>query len=364
MITRTLCHGDNLDFLKAMPSESVDLVATDPPFNTGRDFKSANGQFSDKWAWGDEHSQWLKEIHLASATAGQVVGVTRNVQGESTAAYLCWLGVRLVEIRRVLTNNGSLYLHLDDAMSPYVRVFLDAVFGGDSFRNQIGWKRSTAHSDGKQGRQQYGRIQDAVLFYTKSDVRTWNPQYTDYDPKYVDGFYKHLDPESGRYYRLDNLTGPGGASKGNPQYEVMGVTRYWRYSKERMQQLIDEGRIVQTKPGGVPRYKRYLDEMSGVPLQDWWSDISPIASQSKERTGYPTQKPIALYDRIIKASSNEGDLILDPFAGSGTTLVAAERLGRQWVGMDLWADDSLRVVLNRLTSGSVSIGDVEYKSSP
>ena len=174
-----------------------------------------------------------------------------------------------------------------------------------------------------------------MLFYTKGDSWTWNPVFVEYGPDYVERFYKHREPGSGRRYQLDKLTAPGGEAKGNPSYEVMGVTRYWPYSPERMQELIDEGRVVQTKPGAVPRYKRYLDEMPGVPLQDMWVDIGAIGAQAKERIGYPTQKPLALLDRIIRASSNPDDMVLDPFCGCATACVAADRLDRQWVGIDL-----------------------------
>ena len=156
-----------------------------------------------------------------------------------------------------------------------------------------------------------------------------------YSPEYISDFYRHIEPETGRQYGLDNLTGPGGAAKGNPSYEVMGVTRYWRYTEDRMEELIKEGRVVQGRPGGVPRYKRYLDEMPGVQLQDLWSDIGPVASQSKERLGYPTQKPEALLERIIQASSKEGDVVLDPFCGCGTAVAAAQKLNRQWIGIDI-----------------------------
>ena len=174
-----------------------------------------------------------------------------------------------------------------------------------------------------------------LLFYTKSDDWNWNPVYTGYDQEYVDDFYRSVEPETGRRYQLGDLSGPGGAAKGNPQYEVMGVTRYWRYSKDRMQELIRQGRIVQKKPGAVPRYKRYLDEMPGVPLQDVWTDIKPIGSRAAERLSYPTQKPIALLERIIRSSSKEGDTILDPFCGCGTATAAAQKLGRNWIGIDI-----------------------------
>ena len=202
------------------------------------------------------------------------------------------------------------------------------------FLNEIVWKRSHAHSDSKQGATHFGRLTDTIFFYAKSAKHTWHTLYTDYDQAYLDRDYRRVD-SAGRRYRLDNLQGPGGADKGNPFYEVMGVSRHWRYSRERMQRLIEEGRIVQTRPGAVPQYKRYLDEMSGVPVQNLWDDIPIINNRSKEMLGYPTQKPLALLERIIAASSNEGDVVLDPFCGCGTAVHAAQKLGRRWIGIDI-----------------------------
>ena len=247
------------------------------------------------------------------------------------------MATRLLAMRRVLAPTGSIYLHCDDTASHYLKMLMDAIFGPRNYRAEIIWKRTSAHNDTKQGRKQHGRIHDVLLFYTKSDNWTWNPVFTPYNRDYVAKSYKYEEEGTGRRYRLDNLTGPYGAAKGNPQYEVMGVTRYWRYSQERMQQLIDAGRVVQVKPGAVPCYKRYLDEMPGVALQDIWTDIGPIPSKAAERLGYPTQKPLTLLERIIKSSSNEGDLILDPFCGCGTAAHAAETLGRRWVGIDVSA---------------------------
>ena len=331
---RTLFHGDNLDFLRGINSGTVHLVATDPPFNKNRDFHATPDQlegagFQDRWSWRDDlHDDWLIAIQRDNPAVWQSVHSAKLIAGDAMGAYLCWLGVRLLEMRRVLRDDGSIYLHCDSTASHYIKTLMDAVFGPENFRSEITWKRTSAHNDTRQGRRQHGRIHDHLLFYTCSEEWTWNPIYTDYDPEYIAKSYKHVEADTGRRYRLDNLTGPGGAAKGNPRYEVMGVTRYWRYSQEKMQDLIDEGRVVQTKPGGVPSYKRYLDEMPGVLLQDLWTDISPLQYQSKERTGFPTQKPSELYERIIRASSNAEDVVLDPFCGCATTAVAAERLGR------------------------------------
>ena len=250
-------------------------------------------------------------------------------------AYLTMMAQRMVELHRVLKPTGGIYLHCDPTSSHYLKILLDAVFGPANFRTEIVWKRTSAHSDIRQGRRQHGRIHDVFLYYTKGNNWIWNPVYTEYDEEYIDKFYRHVEAGTGRRYTLGDITGPGGSSKGNPQYEIMGVTRYWRYSEERMGKLIGEGRIVQAKPGAVPRYKRYLDEMPGVPIQDMWTDIRPVASQAKERRGYPTQKPEALLERIINASSNEGDVVLDTFCGCGTAIAAAERLNRNWIGIDV-----------------------------
>ncbi len=340
---RTLWTGDNLDILRGLNSECVDLIYLDPPFNSNRTYeapvgsKAAGAAFKDAWTLSDLDVAWMGLIADGHPAIAYLLDTARRTHGRGMQSYLTMMAVRLLELRRVLRPTGSIYLHCDPTASHYLKLLMDAVFGAANFRTDAVWKRTSAHNDGAQGRRQHGRIHDNLLFYTMGDEWTWNPTYTDYDDSYLRAFYKHVEPETGRRYRLGDLTGPGGAAKGNPQYEVMGVTRYWRYSRERMNGLIQQGRIVQAAPGAVPRYKRYLDEMPGVPLQDLWADIGPIGSQAKERVGYPTQKPLALLERIIKASSREGDVVLDPFAGCATACVAAERLGRQWVGIDLSA---------------------------
>ncbi len=277
-------------------------------------------------------------------------------------AYLVMMSARLVELHRVLRPTGSLYLHCDPTSSHYLKIVMDAIFGPTKFRTEIIWKRSSAHSDTKQGRRLHGHIHDTILFYTKGDDWTWNPLYTPHDPEYVARFYKHIEPETGRRYMLDNITGPGGAAKGNPSYEVMGVTRYWRYTREKMDELIRQGRVVQAKPGAVPRYKRYLDEMPGVPLQDVWTDIGPISSQAAERLGYPTQKPEALLERIINNSSNPGDVVLDPFCGCGTTIAAAHKLQRRWIGIDITylSISLLKYRLKTMFEGDAFEKDIEF----
>ena len=338
---KTIWTGDNLDILRGMNSESVDLIYLDPPFNSNRNYSApvgsaaAGAAFKDTWTLSDLDVAWMGLIADEQPAIYKTLEAAGLTHGKGMQSYLCMMAVRLLEMQRVLKETGSIYLHCDPTASHYLKLIMDAVFGANTFRSEIIWKRTTAHSDTRQGRRQHGRIHDVLLFYTKSSEWTWNTIYTDYDPEYVEKNYRHVEPKTGRRYTLDNISGPGGAAKGNPEYEVMGVTRYWRYSRERMQELIEAGRIVQRSPGTVPRYKRYLDEMPGIPLQDSWTDIGPISSQANERLGYPTQKPLALLERIIKASSNLGDMVLDPFCGCATACVAAESLGREWVGIDL-----------------------------
>ena len=349
MDSNSLYYGDNLDILRRyVRDESADLIYLDPPFNSNQTynvlFQERDGSqsasqikaFGDTWHWDETAARSYEETVEAGGQVAEAMQAFRKLLGTNDMlAYMSMMAPRLVGLRRVLKPTGGLYLHCDPTASHFLKLLMDAVFGSANFRTEIIWKRTSAHSDTKQGRQQHGRIHDVLLFYTKTGDWNWNPVYTEYDREYIENFYRFIEPGTGRRYRKDNLAGPGGAAKGNPQYEVMGVTRYWRYSKERMQELIRQGRIIQTKPGSVPAYKRYLDEMPGVPLQDLWTDIRPIGSQAAERLGYPTQKPVALLERIIQSGSNEGDVILDPFCGCGTTIAAAQKLGRRWIGIDI-----------------------------
>ena len=349
MDSNSLYYGDNLDILRRyVRDESADLIYLDPPFNSNQTynvlFQERDGSqsasqikaFGDTWHWDETAARSYEETVEAGGQVAEAMQAFRKLLGTNDMlAYMSMMAPRLVELRRVLKPTGSLYLHCDPTASHFLKLLMDAVFGSANFRTEIIWKRTSAHSDTRQGRRQHGRIHDVLLFYTKTDDWNWNPVYTEYDREYIENFYRFIEPGTGRRYRKDNLAGPGGAAKGNPQYEVMGVTRYWRYSKERMQELIRQGRIIQTKPGSVPAYKRYLDEMPGVPLQDLWTDIRPIGAQAAERLGYPTQKPEALLERIIQAGSNEGDVVLDPFCGCGTTIAAAQKLDRRWIGIDI-----------------------------
>lgn len=346
-----LYYGDNLSVLReSIPDASVDLVYLDPPFNSnasynvlfrgpsGNDSAAQIEAFDDTWHWTDSAEEAFGEVlRSGNGAAAEMLRAMRSFLGENDMmAYLTMMAVRLLELHRVLKPTGSLYLHCDPTASHYLKILLDAIFGAKNYVNEISWHRTTAKSDYKQGAKHFPRVRDIILRFKKEgkgDIVFHQP-FGEYDEDYVKKKYTGVDPD-GRRFMLDNLTGPGGAAKGNAYYEVKGVSRHWRYSRENMERLIKEGRIVQPKPGGVPRYKRYLDEMPGVACSDAWDDIRPINSQAQERLGYPTQKPVALLERIVAASSNPGDVVLDPFCGCGTTVHAAEKLGRNWIGIDV-----------------------------
>jgi hypothetical protein len=316
--TNKLVFGDNLQVLKTLMemkgrgelrnadgSEGIRLCYIDPPFATKREFRGSGNQraYRDK------------------------------IEG---AAFVEFLRRRLIFITELLAEDGTLYLHLDTKKVHYMKVVLDELLGEGNFRNEIIWKRADAHSDARgQGGTDFGRIHDVILRYTKGDLPIFHPQHLPLPESTADKWYRHVEEGTGRRYNKADITGPGGAAKGNPHYEIFGVTRYWRYSKERMEQLIAEELVCQDRSGTVPYLKRYLDESPGVALQDIWTDIPMLRGYTRgERTDYPTQKPEALLTRMIKASSNPGDLVLDCFSGSGTTAVAAERLGRRWIAVD------------------------------
>ena len=281
-------------------------------------------------------------------------------------AYLIHMTLRIAEIYRVLKPTGSFYLHCDPSASHYLKIVLDSVFCSRQglYQNEITWQRTNAHNDAKQGRKAFGNIADIIFFYTKSENNIFHQQYLPNNTEYVASFYKYQDKD-GRRYRLGDLTAPGGEEKGNPYYEFLGVKRYWRYKKERMHKLYEEGRVIQTKPGNVPQYKRYLDESKGIAIQNMWTDIKPLQSGQKEKLGYPTQKPESLLERIILTSSNEGDTVLDAYCGCGTSVAVAERLNRKWIGMDI-TYQSISLILKRLEEhfGISTIQNIQINGVP
>ena len=239
-------------------------------------------------------------------------------------SYLTMMAVRLLEMRRVLKETGSIYLHCDPTASHYLKLLMDAIYGAGNFRSEIVWKRFNFHADAKR----FGAVGDRIMFYSRGDTYTFNRVRTPYSTTYIKEKFK--EDEKGRLFSLDNLNPPGGRG---PVYEFHGVTKALRFEEGRMKRLDSEGRIYTDSK--VPRLKRFLDEMPGQAVADIWTDVPPVNSQAKERVGYPTQKPLALLERIIKASSNEGDVVLDPFCGCATACVAADRLSRKWVGIDI-----------------------------
>jgi DNA modification methylase len=347
-----LYYGDNLDVLRQdIKDESVDLIYLDPPFNSNRSYsvlfqeKSGNEAqaqieaFDDTWKWSQESEAAYLDLIQGTAPnkVKDALEAMRRLLGDNDLlAYLVMMTQRLVELHRVLKATGSLYLHCDPTASHYLKIVLDAIFGPQNFRNEITWRRtSTVKGNTSQGARHFGRNTDILLFYTKSDEYTFNAIYTAYSEDYINTKFSNIEEGTGRRFQTVSMGGPGGAAKGNPSYEVLGVTRFWRFSRIEMDRLIAEGRVYQGKPGDVPRQKYYLDEGKGVELQALWADIDAINSQAAERLGYPTQKPLVLLGRILTASSNLGDVVLDPFCGCGTTVDAAEKLARRWIGIDI-----------------------------
>jgi adenine specific DNA methylase Mod len=359
-----LYFGDNLDMLRDhVRDESIDLIYLDPPFNSKAQynvlFKSPAGlaadaqleAFQDSWHWAEAAEAAYTDVVTGSGSAAKILSALRSSLGDSDMmAYLSMMTVRLVELHRVLKATGSMYLHCDPTASHYLKIILDAVFGPTRYTNEVVWKRSDAHNDGKQGAKHFGRVHDVLLFYKKSDAAPFHTSYTPLPASTVERWYRNVEAETGRRFNKADATGPGGAAKGNPYYEWNGVSRYWRYSKETMQRMHDEGRLIYSS-SGMTYQKRYLDESKGVPLQDLWDDIPMLRgiNSAGERLGYPTQKPLRLLERIISSSSEPEQVVLDPFCGCGTTVHAAQTLGRQWIGIDV-THHAITVIEDRMAA--------------
>lgn len=360
-----LFYGDNLDVLpKYFDSESVDLVYLDPPFNSKESynvlFKEVSGveseaqlqAFTDFWHWDDATERlYLKVQERADKVSDALVEIVKLLSRNDMSAYLVRMTASLVELHRVLKRNGSLYLHCDPTASHYLKIILDVVFNPRNFRNEVIWKRTFAHS----GADKMGPVHDTILFYTKSDEYVWHPKKVEYSDTYKKNFFKFTDPKTKKPYRLTLLTGSGtrGGSSGKPWRGVnpTKIGRHWAIPgyvrpllgsvplpdvQSALDKLDEIGRVFwPQKKGGMPLFIQYQDDLGGVELQDVWADIPPIPPQSPERTGYQTQKPIALLDRIIDASSDEGQVILDPFCGCGTAIISANGLKRKWFGIDI-----------------------------
>ena len=324
-----LIWGDNKFVLSSLQSGplreeieangGIKLIYIDPPFNVGANFNTT--------------------IEIGDSSFEKVPTVLEEIAfwdtwGKGQDSFLAMIYDRLKLMHSLLADDGIMIVHCDMRLNSSLRLILDELYGKDSLINSIVWKRTFAHGDSGQGAKHLGRLQDTLHMYKKSPDSKINNIYTEYEEEYINKHFKQKD-EDGRRWQSVSLTAPGGASKGNAQYEFLGVTRYWQYSKENMEKLLSENRIYQSGPGKVPRRKFYLDEAKGVPLQDIWTDIAPVQGVSKEYLKYPTQKPIALMNRIIELTTNEGDIVADFFAGSGTTLHSAEILNRKWVGSDI-----------------------------
>ena len=362
---KTIWTGDNLDILRGMNSECVDLIYLDPPFNSNQDYSApvgsaaAGAAFKDTWTLSDLDVAWMGLIADEQPATAQVLRTAGLTHGKGMQSYLTMMAVRLMEMRRVLKPTGSIYLHCDPTASHYLKLLMDGIFGQGQFQNEVVWKRTAGRSDAKR----YGRVHDVMLFYSKDDSHTWNTQYQPHSENYVKRSYRNED-ERGRWQSAD-LTASGlrSGESGEPWRDIDpgDVGNHWRTPTQggmndfiiehglipgwpdafpgvhsRLDALDQANLIAWPKSGrGMPRLKRYLASTKGTALEDIFADVNRLEAANKERVGYPTQKPLALLERIIKASSNEGDIVLDPFCGCATACVAADRLSRQWVGIDL-----------------------------
>jgi DNA modification methylase len=357
-----LFYGDNLQVLREhIPDASVDLIYLDPPFNSRQDynvlFAEKDGSrsasqitaFKDSWEWNEEAARAYEEVIEQGGRVADAMRAFRTLLGGTDMlAYLAMMAPRLVELRRVLKPTGSIYLHCDPTASHYLKLLLDSVFGPQMFRSEIIWKRTSAHNSAKR----WGPVHDTIFFFARSEQSVWNRTFETYDPAYVAQFYKSED-EGGKF-QLDNLTGAGTRS-GESGLPWRGCNptdrgRHWAVPaipditqgeikqmtvQQRLDRLDELNLIAFPKKGGMPRFKRYLRAEGGLAIQDVITDISPLSTHSQERLGYPTQKPEALLERILRASSNEGDVVLDPFCGCGTTVQVAQKLNRRWIGIDI-----------------------------
>ncbi|MHB1111243.1 MAG: site-specific DNA-methyltransferase, partial [Devosia sp.] len=327
-----LYYGDNLRVLReSVADESVDLVYLDPPFNSNATynvlFKAPDGQssqaqieaFDDTWHWNEsaEDAYW-QVLRGPNSDAAKMLEAMRGFLGENDMmAYLSMMAIRLIELRRVLKPTGSLYLHCDPTASHYLKILLDAVFGKEAFTNEVVWKRTTPKG---LAFTRYASTSDTLLYYRRSSKYVWNAQYMPYSPEYEER-YNLIDEKTGKRFQATSLLNPN-PDRPNLTYEFGGHTKVWRWTRERMLEAERNGLIYFPSGGGVPREKRFLHEQEGVPVSSLWTDIPAVNAVAQERLGYPTQKPVALLERILSASSNAGDVVLDPFCGCGTTVHA------------------------------------------
>lgn len=333
----------------------VDLVYIDPPFASGADYaKKVYVRRNPKVAAAISQAEQELDFEDLKAFEETMYGDVWDKE-----KYLNWMYENLMAIKSIMSETASIYVELDNHIGHYVKILMDEIFGEDHFINEIIWKRTFSHSDVGQGAKHLGRLHDVIFLYSMSDEYTLNTVYTPYSREYIDSFFRYTDSD-GRRYRLVSMIGTGGAAKGNPYYEFMGVSRYWRYSRKTIQELVDKGLVVQTKPGAVPQKKNYLEESPGVPLQDIWTDIAPVQGGSVENANYATQKPEALLDRIIRSSSNDNMIVADFFGGSGVTAAVAHKLGRRFIHCDIGIN-SVQTARDRLQANDAQFDVLEIK---
>lgn len=333
----------------------VDLVYIDPPFASGADYaKKVYIRRNPKVAEAIAQAERELDVDELKAFEEKMYGDVWDKE-----KYLSWMYENLMAIKGVMSENASIWVELDNHIGHYVKILLDEIFGENHFVNEIVWKRTFSHSDVGQGAKHLGRLHDVIFLYSMSDEYTLNTVYTPYSQEYIDNFFRYSD-DDGRRYRLVSMIGTGGAAKGNPFYEFMGVSRYWRYSQKTIQELVERGLVVQTKPGAVPQKKNYLDESPGVPLQDIWTDIAPVQGGSVENANYATQKPEQLLERIINTSSNSDMLVADFFGGSGVTAAVANKLGRRFIHCDIGLN-SIQTARDRLVTDGAEFDVLEIK---
>ena len=407
---RTLFHNDNLPVLRGMDSESVDLIATDPPFNKSRDFHAtpdslaAGAGFQDRWSWEkDVHEDWVDQITDDYPRLMEAIESARYAHSDGMGAFMCFMSVRLLEMRRVLKPTGAIYLHCDPTASHYLKAVMDAVFGWRDFRNEIIWRRTGSHN----AADRFGPIHDVILFYARPDYKHVI-QFSPYSKGYVKGYFKKVD-DRGRY-REQEIHGSGvrNGVSGQPWhgFDPTARGRHWAIPSKLVLALgidpdlpqhekldiLQQMGFIDLDTGYLPKYRQYLKDSPGVPLQDIWAyqpytkgvlrdtdleidrDVRWLSGRDTgERVGFPTQKPVGLYSRMILSSTEQGDIVLDPFAGCATTLVAAEQEGRQWVGIDIW-DKAHEIVVDRLkneglsaegdSAGKLAFGEIHYTTNP
>jgi site-specific DNA-methyltransferase (adenine-specific) len=361
----TLYTGDNLYILNGMNSESVDLIYLDPPFNSKRTYsapvgsKSAGASFKDMWSWNDVDESYLEKLVENYSFMVKFIEAIEGIHGKAMMSYITYMTQRIIEMHRVLKSTGSFYLHCDPTASHYLKIILDKIFGKNNFRSEITWKRQTAKKGSQYKRKSYGASSDIILFYTKSDDWFFNIPKIPLNPKELIKKFNKID-EKGRRFRPDRVTLPRVMTRYNLVYEYKKyIPEYgWMMNKEKLEQMDKEGRLYWSKTG-KPYRKYFLNDYEGKEVSNMWIDI--FIATKKESLGYPTQKPLALLKRIILASSNEGDIIFDPFCGCATACVAAQQLQRKWIGIDI-EKQAASILIERLSDDAGLFSDFIHRT--